>query len=400
MTSTTRNLWRDLTSDLPAESASGPRAISSLATSFQGNLIVAMLIATGDEDNAASLNIHSKAATGDSWKLVAEFPLTGESLSEEKGVPYARIFSGLLNDETEGAEVLRIDVLGGGFTAAITSADAETFETRQAIDAAGPVLETASVAMHQKSVVALARRTGATEWSLWQPEGPRSAQWQELKNVPEAPSRAHGPGAVAFAADRLWVAFRNPIRGFEIWSTPWVPENLTWTKSLGDGAWKWAANSDVFALLPFEGACYAATGANEAQQTKLAPFHRRAFELLRLYPEGDWDLLVGTPVFTAGGLRAPLSAKGPGLDQILNDRVFSFLSHQGSLFLLGRDLESLKLWVSQDGESWDAVPVSDLPPLGNKCEPELASTPFGLVIKWQESATTESGSLRLFLKEP
>ena len=73
------------------------------------------------------------------------------------------------------------------------------------------------------------------------------------------------------------------------------------------------------------------------------------FELLRIYPGGDWDLLVGTPVFTPGGLRAPLSAKGPGLDQIWNDRVFSLISHAGELFLLGRNLDTLKLCIPKMG---------------------------------------------------
>ena len=245
-------------------------------------------------------------------------------------------------------------MVGGGFTAAVTSADGVVFEASQAVDIGAPVLDVAVVATQIQGIVALARKIGTEASGLWKATGPRSSQWQELESQPPALSRAYGAGAVAFAGAALWVAFRNPVRGFEIWSAPWVPGSLVWVKSLEDGAWKWAANSDVYAMTAFGEACYAATGMDDAQQEKLAPFHRRAFELLRIYPGGDWDLLVGTPVFTPGGLRAPLSAKGPGLDQIWNDRVFSLISHAGELFLLGRNLDTLKLWHSQDGESWDS----------------------------------------------
>jgi hypothetical protein len=163
---------------------------------------------------------------------------------------------------------------------------------------------------------------------------------------------------------------------------------------LGQGASKWAANSDVFALSSFGGNTYVASGAGDLPQKALAPFHRRAFELLRIYPGGDWDLVVGTPVFTPEGLRAPLSAQGPGFDHLWNDLVLSLTPHDGKLFLLGRDLDTLKLWSSADGEVWESVDLTDLPkPV--PAAAELTSTPFGLVLEVKPDDVSDS--FRLFL---
>jgi hypothetical protein len=399
MTPITRNLWRDLTPDCSVEPGALPSAVRTFATTFQGCLFFGTLVETNLENGGARLDIRAKTSAEGSWEKVAELALTHRTDVNQGGVRYARVFTGIVADGANDAELLRIDVVGGGFTAAVTSADGVVFEACQAVDIGAPVLDVAVVATQIQGIVALARKIGTEASGLWKATGPRSSQWQELESQPPALSRAYGAGAVAFAGAALWVAFRNPVRGFEIWSAPWVPGSLVWVKSLEDGAWKWAANSDVYAMTAFGEACYAATGVDDAQQEKLAPFHRRAFELLRIYPGGDWDLLVGTPVFTPGGLRAPLSAKGPGLDQIWNDRVFSLISHAGELFLLGRNLDTLKLWHSQDGESWDSLPLPDSPTLGTWTAPDLVSTPFGLAIGGQASDVAKPNSPRLFLME-
>ena len=80
-------------------------------------------------------------------------------------------------------------MVGGGFTAAVTSADGVVFEASQAVDIGAPVLDVAVVATQIQGIVALARKIGTEASGLWKATGPRSSQWQELESQPPALSR-------------------------------------------------------------------------------------------------------------------------------------------------------------------------------------------------------------------
>jgi hypothetical protein len=373
MTSISTSPWHDVSPDFPVGSHPEGTLLGTVTVSFRDLLVSGFLIEAARDDAQAVLVVQTRVSLTGVWKLAAEVPLI------RSGEGTAEVFASVVS-MPQGGEVLRLDVLGGGFTAAVTSADGEVFSSRDAAGAGSPLLDAVSVAAGEGTVVALASRPGDDDLALWSPSDLAGAGWEKLAGQPGTASAGDGGGVVTFAGGRLVVAYRNPVRGFEIWSAPWTPGELAWTRVLEQGAWKWAANSDVFALTAFGGDCYAATGAGGTQINRLAPFHRRAFELLRLYPGGDWDLLVGTPVFTPGGIRVPLSAKGPGLDHLWNEGVLSLLVWQGALWLLGRDLDVLKLWRSTDGVSWDAVSLVDLPDLGVSSRAQLVATPLGLAI--------------------
>ena len=394
MTPLTSAPWRDLTTDFPAGYTRGGRIVSSRTMSFRHKLCVGVLVATATEDSDALLVVLVSSHPDEAWKIVSETGLTRAKAASPDGSSQVRLFAGLLKDAAEGSEILRFDVIGGGFTAAVTTVDGSVFQVSQAVELGGALLESACVTCHATGAVALARKVGGNAAALWRPATAKSAVWQEGESQPPAAARTGEPGAVMVSAGKIWAAFCHPVSGFEIWTTPWGDGNLAWTLALEHGASKWAANSDVFALASFGGASYAATGAGDLQQKSLAPFHRRAFELLRIYPAGDWDLVVGTPVFTPEGLRAPLSAQGPGFDHLWNDLVLSLTPHDGKLFLLGRDLDTLKLWSSADGEAWESVDLTDLPKPA-PASAELTSTPFGLVLEVKPDDVSDS--LRLFL---
>jgi hypothetical protein len=373
MTSTPTSHWHDLSPPFPAGSEPNGALLGTATATFGDVMIAGHLVEATRDDAQAVLIVQTLVTREGGWKLSAEIPVV------RSGQGNVRLFVGVV-PMPGGTDILRLDLLGGGFTTAITSTDAKTFHCRQSTGMGSPVLEATCVAAEHGSVVALARAAGETDLALWSPGDPAGAHWEKLPSQPGAAAVGCGGGAVSCAGGQIWVAYRNPVRGFEMWSAPWPCAESPWTLVLEQGAWKWSANSDVFALTAFRGDCYAATGADETQQNRLAPFHRRAFELLRISPDGDWDLLVGTPVFTPLGIRAPLSVRGPGMDHPWNDGVLSLQVWQDSLWLLGRDLDALKLWRSTDGESWEAVPAAGLSALGVTSRAALVGTPFGLAL--------------------
>lgn len=395
MTPSTSAPWRDLTSDLPPGLTRGNRVIGTCFSGFRHWLCAAILIESDTEDSDAQLLILTRSHPDEAWKSVAEIGLSRAGKTSPTHSNPVRLFAGILT-EADGTDILRIDVIGAGFTAAVTTSDGAEFHPSQAVESGGILLENAIVAYQSEGVVALARKAGSGAPALWRPATSKSALWQEFKNQSLPAAHKGEAAAVRISEGTIWAAFGHPVSGFEIWSAPWNENSLAWNKVLENGASKWAANSDVFALASFAGACYAATGASDTQQTTLAPFHRRAFELLRIYPDGDWDLVVGTPVFTPTGLRAPLSAQGPGFDHLWNDRVLSLVPHGGKLFVLGRDLDTLKLWHSADGEAWEARELADLPAMSVN-NATLCSTSLGLVLKAESANPTENQVFHLLL---
>ena len=172
MTPITRNLWRDLTPDCSVEPGALPSAVRTFATTFQGVPFFGTLVETDLENGGARLDIRAKTSAEGFWEKVAELALTHRTDVNQGGVRHARVFTGIVADGANDAELLRIDVVGGGFTAAVTSADGVVFEASQAVDIGAPVLDVAVVATQIQGIVALARKIGTEASGLWKATGP------------------------------------------------------------------------------------------------------------------------------------------------------------------------------------------------------------------------------------
>jgi hypothetical protein len=159
----------------------------------------------------------------------------------------------------------------------------------------------------------------------------------------------------------------------------------------------------------FNDALYVGTGIQGMGYDRTYDAGPAAAELIRIYPDDSWELIVGDPRRTFEGMKIPLSGWGPGFNNEYNSLIWRMTEHDGwlyagtedlcSLLLLGRfrttrrsriwgkavnelieEEGGFDLWRSQDGALWEPVTrVGFGNPLNHGLR-TFASTPLGLFV--------------------
>lgn len=212
--------------------------------------------------------------------------------------------------------------------------------------------------------------------------------------------------------DYLYVGTLNNS-GFQLWrSTCEGTPPYRWEKILERGAWRGPLNQIALSLYPFKGALYIGTGIQGGGVDKQNNIGPGAAELLRVYEDKSWDLLVGTARETPDGYKRPLSGRGPGFDQVFNGYFWRMCEHDGWLYMgtfewssvlayikrsnfqgpFGRVLghvgpkhvfeyqSGFDLYRSNDGENWVPVTTNGMDNPYNMGLRTLESSPHGMFI--------------------
>lgn len=193
---------------------------------------------------------------------------------------------------------------------------------------------------------------------------------------------------VLMVDQRLYMALADPVQGFQLWvSQPGNITPYTWRQVIGQGAYRYSQNQRVTAMVAFQGDVYLLAGPGQPTEAGAVA----SPELLRVYPDNSWDVIIGNPRFTPLGLKLPLGAMGPGFEQRFNRVAGGLLVHDDTLYALlyavspatkGAETPAptLELWGSADAETWQQQSLSGL--LEQIDHPVVTplSTPEGLVL--------------------
>lgn len=210
----------------------------------------------------------------------------------------------------------------------------------------------------------------------------------------------------------LYAATVNPFTGFELWKTPGGELPYQWSLVLQRGAFRGPLNEVGASMCVFNGALYVGTGIVNGGYHRAFDLGPDTAELLRVWPDDSWDLLVGNPRMSPQGLRYPLSGYSAGYDKLFNGYIWRMGVHDGYLYagtfswanalpyvptemwpeevvaLVKRwDIDRLirfhggcELWCSADGIRWDPVTRSGFSNPYNWGIRNLQSTPHGLFV--------------------
>lgn len=274
--------------------------------------------------------------------------------------------------------------------------------------------------LHDSTIMSFRGLTPFKGWLFTAPAGITSAERADLNFPPETeamvycttdpkggldtwqaacPPRFDDPiNEAVFALGKahgyLYAGTASAKRGFQLWRTDaeGAPP-FTWERVLVDGAWRFNHNHSVATLAEFGGDLYVGggiPGLGEDRDNNVGP---AAAELLRVYEDGTWDVLFGEPRCTPDGLKVPLSAMGPGLDDPYNSVVWCMEVHDGALYVgthhwapfdyalnaRGEPLQGgYQLWRSADGVTWERVINDALGHVSHTGLRSLESTPDGL----------------------
>lgn len=189
-------------------------------------------------------------------------------------------------------------------------------------------------------------------------------QWEVLSPPGFGDPRNLAVSALTVHQGRLCAATANPTTGFQIWISgadggapkPGHGGDPGWTCLLDKGAARYGMNPRVGFLQSHQGQLWIGTAMD---MPSLADLDWPAAEVLRIEPDGTWELIAGEVRLTPQGLRLPLSLRGPGLDDpgvtCLNAMaVLDADVGPGGLMLLGGG-PLAGLWQSRDGETWEPL---------------------------------------------
>jgi hypothetical protein len=197
------------------------------------------------------------------------------------------------------------------------------------------------------------------------------------------------------AHDRVYAGTANPERGFQLWqSFAEGDPPFDWQPVILDGGGAYNHNMAISAMVEFKGDLYIGSGITGLGYDTVHDVGPASAELIRLRPDGSWDLIAGRMRFTSDGLKVPLSLLGPGLGDFYNSVIWALGVHDGAIYLGTHQWEAFRslqvnansvvggyqLWGSTDGEKW--VPVLE-DGNGNPAQigiRTLRSTPFGFCV--------------------
>ncbi|HEU0198069.1 MAG TPA: hypothetical protein VFQ88_12775 [Nevskiaceae bacterium] len=218
---------------------------------------------------------------------------------------------------------------------------------------------------------------------------------------------------MAAFADHLYAGTVNPTRGCELWKTDGEGgPPYRWQRVLSHGAGRGPHNEAIASMVVFGGALYVGTGIVNGGYHRAFEVGPAAAEVLRVWPDDSWDVLVGHSRITPDGLKVPLSGMAPGFDSLFNGYMWRMGVHDGHLYVgtfcwanmlpylprslwpedvlamverwgedqLVRRYGGFELWRTADGVRWFPVTRSGF---GNKYNwgvRNLVSTPHGLFV--------------------
>lgn len=188
---------------------------------------------------------------------------------------------------------------------------------------------------------------------LWMTHDPCCGEWE-----PMAHPRWDSPDNTRVShltrhGEQLQVFLDNPARGFEIWRSHDAGAN--WQQVVFDGAYRFQRNALVTAVAQDRERTFFATASNRAD-----PFGSGrpvGFELLSIDTSGEWAVLSGDCRCTPDGLRVPLLAHGPSIDDGDEHRVMALGWVADVLFLL---TARRRLWRVA-GSEVQRLPIDDSP---------------------------------------
>lgn len=186
-------------------------------------------------------------------------------------------------------------------------------------------------------------------------------QWELLSDPGFGDPDNTAISALAVHEGKLYAGTNNPAAGFQIWvrATDAGQDASAWTCVMDQGAARHGMNAQVAMLASHHGHLWIGT-ATDAPELDILDWP--AAELLRIEPDGVWELIAGEARLTPQGLRLPLSLLGPGLEDPGVTRLGTMAAlpdalMDGALLLGGGPLAGL--WLSQDGEEWEPVLLQD-----------------------------------------
>lgn len=246
---------------------------------------------------------------------------------------------------------------------------------------------------------------------VYESRDPAKGQWREASLPGFGEPENEGVFMLCPFEEQLYAGTFN-CQGFQIWRTDGEGEPpYKWHKVLEQGAYRGSLNQIAMSMRVFNGALYIGTAIQNGGHDRKNQIGPGAPELIRIFPDHSWDLIIGTSRDTPDGKKRPLSTYAPGFNNIFNGYFWCLEVHDEWLYLGTCNLSSVmlswmrldhlpsrsrrlfegvgvdnivknqagfELWRTKDGENWLPVHRKGFGTPYNIGIRTMVSTPYGL----------------------
>jgi nucleoside-diphosphate-sugar epimerase len=134
--------------------------------------------------------------------------------------------------------------------------------------------------------------------------------------------------------DHLYAGTFNHYYGYQIWKTKANGGGpCRWTKVVERGAYRGPFNQIAMSFCAFNGALYVGSAIQNGGYDRYNLVGPASGEIIRIYPDDSWELLVGSPRNTPVGMKYPLSGLGPGFDSLFAGYIWRMAVYDGWLYV-------------------------------------------------------------------
>lgn len=246
---------------------------------------------------------------------------------------------------------------------------------------------------------------------LMRSNDPRPGNWEVAGDLGFGDPTNNGIFMMTVANGQLYAGTFNNFEGYQVWTTPPCGDGpLRWRKVIDKGAHRGPLSEIAMGMAEFDGALYVGSSVQNGGYDRTNLVGPAAGEIIRIWPDDSWDLLVGQPRETPDGMKYPLSGIGPGFDNIFSGYTWRMCDHEGWLYVTTFDwsvflqyahrpsptakrlvnahsFEQLaeigggfELWRTKDGVSWIPVSINGMGNPYNYGGRTMVSTPQGLAL--------------------
>jgi hypothetical protein len=244
---------------------------------------------------------------------------------------------------------------------------------------------------------------------VYESDDPLSGRWRPVSPPFFGDAGNSCVYVLAVFRDQLYAGTLNPVSGYQVWKTEarGTPP-YHWVKVLDHGAGRGNLNEGTCSMSVFNDALYIGSAISNGGYDRTHKIGPAPSELVRLYPDDSWDLLVGESRMTADGYKEARSGLGPGFDNRFARYFWTMAVHRGWLYLgtfdslvfarwhddrdrapgltqaqLDAAVEEhggCELWRTRDGINWSPVTLDGFGNPFNYGIRTMFSTPKGLFV--------------------
>ncbi|SIT15279.1 Nucleoside-diphosphate-sugar epimerase [Roseivivax lentus] len=250
-------------------------------------------------------------------------------------------------------------------------------------------------------------RTGV----LMRSKDPKPGNWEVAGDLGFGDPNNNGIFMMTQANGQLYAGTFNHFEGYQIWTTPPCGDGpLQWRKVIDRGAHRGPLSEIAMGMCEFNGALYVGSSIQNGGYDRTNLVGPGAGEIIRIWPDDSWDLLVGMPRDTPDGMKYPLSGLGPGFDNIFAGYTWRMCEHDGWLYVTTFDWSvflqyahrpsptsrrllngigfdqltevggGFEMWRTKDGVNWMPVTLNGMDNPYNYGGRTMVSTPEGLAL--------------------